>query len=162
MVLWTAPDSCGRLVEIALKGTMILGSKGRCLCGSIEFDVAFPTKWCAHCHCSLCRRAHGAGFVTWFGVATSQFSVTKGHDKLKWYASSPQANRGFCMKCGTTMFFSSLRWSDEMHIALAVMTSDIDREPAAHVFVDDRVDWVSLDDQLKHFGGLSGTEPVDQ
>lgn len=44
------------------------GANGRCLCGALQFSVRFPTKWVAHCHCTMCRRAHGAAFVTWFEV----------------------------------------------------------------------------------------------
>ena len=38
---------------------------GGCLCGAVRFTAKLPSKWCAHCHCSLCRKAHGAGYVTW-------------------------------------------------------------------------------------------------
>lgn len=39
---------------------------GRCLCGEIEYEYEGNTKWCGCCHCSICRQAHGAPFVTWF------------------------------------------------------------------------------------------------
>ena len=39
--------------------------EGGCLCGAVRFSLELPSKWCAHCHCSMCRRAHGAGYVTW-------------------------------------------------------------------------------------------------
>ena len=28
-----------------------------CLCGAVRFELQLPSKWCAHCHCSMCRRA---------------------------------------------------------------------------------------------------------
>ena len=34
---------------------------GGCFCGAVGFTLALPSKWCAHCHCSMCRRVHGAG-----------------------------------------------------------------------------------------------------
>ena len=37
---------------------------GGCLCGDVRFTVDWPSKWIAHCHCSMCRRAHGAAYVT--------------------------------------------------------------------------------------------------
>ena len=64
---------------------------GGCLCGAVRFEVAAPTKWCAHCHCSLCRRAHGAAFVTWFGVPNEQFHWTLGEERVCWYPSTPEA-----------------------------------------------------------------------
>lgn len=134
---------------------------GGCLCGAVRFAVTGATKWCAHCHCSLCRRAHGAAFVTWFGVADEQFRFTSGQAVVRWYASTPGARRGFCGTCGSTIFFASERWPGETHIVLAAMDSAIDREPSAHVFFDSHVDWVRLGDDLKRLGGDSGTEPVD-
>jgi hypothetical protein len=133
---------------------------GGCLCGAVRFAVTPPTKWCAHCHCSLCRRAHGAGYVTWVGVPASQFRMLSGDEVLRDYASSPQALRGFCAACGTTLFFRSTRWPDEVHVARAAFDGPIDREPAAHVFYDERVPWAPVDDALPRCGGPSGTEPL--
>ena len=134
---------------------------GGCLCGTVRFEVTPPTKWCAHCHCSLCRRAHGAAFVTWFGVERSQFGLTQGSDDLQWYQSTSVARRGFCSRCGSTIFFESERWADEVHIALAHMDGPIDRQPTAHVFFDAHVDWVELGDALSRRGGPTGTERLD-
>jgi hypothetical protein len=134
---------------------------GRCLCGAVHFEVTGPTMWCAHCHCSLCRRAHGAAFVTWFGVPSKQFRFTDGEDEVGWYSSTSEARRGFCRTCGSTLFFTSDRWAGETHIALAHMDGPIDREPAVHVFYDTHVRWVELGDDLKKLGGASGTEQIE-
>ncbi len=135
---------------------------GGCLCGAVRFAVDPPTKWCAHCHCSLCRRAHGAGFVTWFGVPLERFRITRGEGGLRWYRSTPGARRGFCSECGSTMFFAGDRWPDEIHIALAHMDGPIDRMPQAHVFFDSGADWVHVDDDLPKLGGPSGNEPLEE
>ena len=134
---------------------------GGCLCGAIRFEVTPPTKWCAHCHCSLCRRAHGAAFVTWFGADRSSFELVTGADELSWYQSTPAARRGFCSRCGSTIFFESERWADEVHIALACMEDAIDRSPKTHVFYDSHVDWIELGDELQRLGGPSGTDPIE-
>ena len=28
-------------------------ANGRCLCGDVEFSAQLPSKWVAHCHCTL-------------------------------------------------------------------------------------------------------------
>jgi hypothetical protein len=38
---------------------------GACLCGAVKIETTLPSLWSAHCHCSSCRRAHGAAFVTY-------------------------------------------------------------------------------------------------
>ena len=80
---------------------------GSCLCGDVHFALTFPSKWVAHCHCSLCRRAHGAAFVTWVGMEDTHVSIDDPHSRLRWYASTPGAERGFCSRCGSTLFFRS-------------------------------------------------------
>jgi hypothetical protein len=134
---------------------------GRCLCGAIRFEIDLPVKWCAHCHCHLCRRAHGAAFVTWFGVEDDGFRIVAGSEHLRWYRSTPEAERGFCSSCGSTMLFRSSRWADEMHVALPFVDGDIGRPPTAHVYWDRHVDWVELGDELRRLGGETGTEPLE-
>lgn len=122
---------------------------GSCLCGAIKFRADLPSKWCAHCHCSLCRKAHGAGYVTWVGFAATQVSIINEDQKLVWYESSPGAQRGFCQQCGSTLFFRSERWAGELHIVLANIDDDIDRQPQANVYFDNHVNWMPIDNSLK-------------
>ena len=117
-------------------------AKGSCLCGAVGFEVTLPTKWCAHCHCSMCRRAHGAGFVTWVGVRAGQFRITAGESQIHRYRSSNEAVRSFCSSCGSTLLFESQRWPGEVHIVLANFTTPIDRDPEGHAYADDRVSWI--------------------
>ena len=122
--------------------------KGRCLCGTVRFEVVPPTLFCVHCHCRYCRGAHGAAFVTYFGVPDQQFKVVAGENSLSWYASSKQSRRAFCSRCGTTMFCTSTLCPGEIHVARALVDGAIDREPQAHVFFDQKIDWLQVDDSL--------------
>ena len=119
---------------------------GSCLCGAVQYRVTTPTIWCAHCHCTMCQRANGAAFVTWVGAAADRATIDD--LRLRWFASSPKAERGFCADCGTPLFFRSERWPGELHIVRASFHGDIDREPEAHVFYDTHVDWVKITDSL--------------
>jgi hypothetical protein len=127
--------------------------KGSCLCGAIEFSANLPSKWCAHCHCSMCRKHHGAGYVTWVGFEQDQVTFLRGEDQIGWYMSSPGAQRGFCRKCGSSMFFRSERWAGELHIVLGCINDTIDRQPEANVFFDKHVDWMPVDKTLKKVDG---------
>jgi hypothetical protein len=120
-------------------------ANGSCLCGAVRFDATLPSKWVAHCHCSLCRRAHGAAFVTWVGMDATRVALSDPDGVLHWYASSPGAGRGFCSRCGSMLFFRSERWPGELHIARALFHGEVDRAPQVHVSWDDHVDWVALD-----------------
>jgi len=134
-------------------------AKGSCLCGAVTFELTFPTKFFAHCHCSMCRRAHGAPFVSWTSVKKTQLAID-GAENLTTHASSDAARRKFCKHCGSPMFFESTRWSGEVHIAAGCIQDRLDRPLGAHVFVDHKADWLQITDELPEYGGLSGTEPL--
>lgn len=129
-------------------------ARGCCLCGAVRFRAVLPSKWVAHCHCTCCQRAHGAAFVTWAGFPSAQFAIESGAGQVGWYESSPGAHRGFCSRCGSPMFFHSTRWPGEMHVARALFTDSLDREPAVHVFYDTHVPWMQVGDDLPKKGAL--------
>ena len=101
----------------------------------------------------MCRKTHGAGYVTWVGFDTNQVTITQGEDLLAWFDSSKDAQRGFCKNCGSSLFFRSERWAGELHVALGCMDEAIDRQPQANVFFDKHVDWMPIDADLKTVDG---------
>lgn len=134
--------------------------RGACLCGAVRFELDPPTKFVAHCHCSMCRRAHGAPVVTWAGVLRAAFRVTDGADRLTRFESSPGAWRSFCSRCGSTLLFEAERWAGEVHVAVANLESGADRLPTAHVYYSHKADWYEPGDTLPRLGGDTGVEPL--
>ena len=132
---------------------------GRCLCGAVRFEVELPTLFCAHCHCTMCRRGHGAGYVTWFGVLYERFRIVDGEARLTRYRSSDHGTRTFCATCGSTLFCESTNHPAWIDIVLANMEGAIDRGPEAHLYTDDGAAWVRVGDELPRFGGTTGLEP---
>ena len=110
--------------------------------------MEFPTNWVAHCHCTQCQRAHGAAFVTWVSAAESQVAIHDQDGLLNWYSSSQAAQRGFCSRCGSSLFFRSSKWPGELHIARANFTDPIDREPQVHGYYDTHAEWFTVSDNL--------------
>lgn len=134
-------------------------NNGSCLCGTVRFQIDLPVRFCAHCHCSNCRRAHGAAFVTWVGIPKVQLHFTSGEDRLRQFKTDTGATRSFCGTCGTTLFYQGPRWPDEIHIVRGNIEGEIDKEPTAHVYVDHAASWWSIDDDLPQYGGETGVEP---
>ena len=132
---------------------------GGCLCGAVRFELEPPSRFCAHCHCPTCRRAHGAAFVTYAGFRRQQLRLTCGEDLLTRYATDTGATRSFCARCGSTLFYEGPRWPGELHVVVANIEGDIEKPPAAHVFVDHGAEWWEIGDDLPQFGGSNGTEP---
>jgi hypothetical protein len=134
---------------------------GSCLCGTVRFEIGLPTLFCAHCHCSMCRKSHGAGFVTWIAVPRARFRFLAGEDRLVRSRSSDHGTRSFCGACGGSLFFESTRHPDKIDIVLASMDGPIDRAPQMHVHFSDRAPWVRVDDALPRLGGATGLEPLE-
>jgi hypothetical protein len=57
--------------------------RGSCLCGAVTYEISGSFKVMGNCHCSICRKANGAAFVTWGIVHRSQFRWTAGEEILK-------------------------------------------------------------------------------
>ena len=131
---------------------------GSCFCCAVEFEIALPTAFCGHCHCSVCRRPHGASFVTWTAVPPERFRVTAGENELTRYRSSAHGTRSFCRSCGSQMFCQTE--PELIDIALAALHGPIDRAPEAHYYYDSRADWTEVNDDLPKLGGESGEEPL--
>ena len=133
---------------------------GACLCGAVKFTAELPSLFCGHCHCSMCRRNHGAAYVTWFAVNRSRFQIDEGADVLVRNASSDHGTRSFCGRCGSSLFCESSHQPDHVDIVLANMEGTIDRVPEMHFYWSDRADWTIVNDGLPRFGGPTGTEPI--
>lgn len=134
--------------------------EGSCFCGAVTFEITLPTQGCVHCHCSMCRRVHGAGYVTWIAVSSNQFRFVSGQDKLTTHQSSEHGRRSFCQVCGSPLFCVLDSHPDVIDITLASLHDPIDRAPQAHYYFSDRVKWMPLEDDLPRFGGKTGTEPL--
>ena len=78
-------------------------AKGSCLCGSVQYELDGPFEVMSHCHCSMCRKHHGAAFATFVTVPLSGFRWVAGEDVLSTYQSSAYGKRTFCSKCGSVM-----------------------------------------------------------
>ena len=131
---------------------------GSCFCGAVQFTIELPTLFCGHCHCSMCRRPHGAAFVTWVGFRKELLKFASGEDVLRRYRTETDATRTFCSRCGTTLFYEGPRWPEEIHVARAGIRGALDREPAAHFYVDHAAAWWRIDDSLTRYGGPDGCQ----
>lgn len=74
---------------------------GSCLCGAVSFTATGVQTHVHACHCSTCRNWSGAA-----ALAASVEAITiNGEDNVTRYRSSDWAERGFCSKCGSNLFY---------------------------------------------------------
>ena len=124
---------------------MNLTHSGGCLCGGVRYVVNGPLRDVIACHCSQCRRTSGH-----FVAATSTPLATlvlERSDTLRWYRSSPAAQRGFCGACGGNLF-----WRADGGETISIMAGTLDTPThlniVEHIFVADKSDYYTLHDDV--------------
>lgn len=116
---------------------------GRCLCGEIAFDVAGTPKGASVCHCSQCRKQSGH---LWASAYVPRPDLTiKG--PVAWFEASPNAKRGFCRRCGSSLFWAAYD-EDTISFALGALDGPTGLSLAKHIFVADKGDYYEIADSV--------------
>ena len=68
---------------------------GSCLCGGIKFEINGPLVAPSNCHCTMCRKQHGAAFRSRARAEKSDFKWIQGEELVTFYESTPGCFRGF-------------------------------------------------------------------
>lgn len=120
--------------------------QGGCLCGGIRYEINGPLTDVGNCHCSMCRRFHGAAFATYAKVSAEHFLWLSGQDLLTVYETSPGIGWAFCRICGSSLGVPAHgKLSD---IALGPLDSDPGVRPSEHIFVGSKANWFQITDTL--------------
>jgi len=135
------------------------GCSGGCLCGGVRYRVAGDLRDAIACHCTQCRKT--TGHYGAFGACRNDDLVMEKEETLAWYDSSPGVRRGFCGRCGSTLF-----WDDGSRDYVAVAAGSLDQPTGIvltkHIFVADKGDYYNIEDTLPadvHPGSLGGVNP---
>jgi hypothetical protein len=143
-------------------------TEGRCLCGALRYEIDGPFVDMLHCHCSMCRKHHGAPYATWVAAPASGFRWTAEPTTLVSYASSAGFHRDFCSACGSVAPLVNA----QMGLVIAPAGNLVDDpgiRPSKHMFVASRAPWFEISDDLPRHDeyppefGLASTPraPVD-
>lgn len=121
---------------------------GGCLCGAVRYTVTGPRREITICHCGQCRR--WMGLVGAFSAAPADRIAIEPGDALGWYRSSELAERGFCRRCGTPLFWKP---SHGGHVSISAGSVD---DPAGlvvarHIYVADKAPYEVIPDDLPSF-----------
>ena len=96
--------------------------RGSCLCGGVKFEIIGPLKRVLNCHCSKCRKQHGAAFRSRARVRIEDFKWLQGEELVRFYQSSPGFYRGFCGACGSPIINKSSH--PEFGVPLGILDDD--------------------------------------
>jgi hypothetical protein len=124
--------------------------RGSCLCGGVKYQIEGTLSQARNCHCSMCRKAHGAAFRSRVSVGVSEFEWVQGEDLVTFYQSSPGNYRGFCRVCGSPIV-SKFAGKSYYGVPLGAMDDDPGVRPLLHVHVASKAPWFTITDDLPQF-----------
>ncbi len=124
---------------------------GSCGCGAVRYEVTTPFVEMHHCHCSKCRKSHGAAFATYASTQAAGVHVVQGAEALRDFRSSPAVTRRFCATCGANVFFTATPFPDFVWIAAGTLDGEPGIRPGANAFVASRAEWYTVSDDLPRF-----------
>ena len=120
-------------------------ASGGCLCGALRYRVRGPLRPVVACHCTQCRRA--SGHYTASTACRHADLVIEDEATLTWYESSPGVERGFCGRCGSSLF-----WRSGGADTTAIFAGSLDRPSGLklvqHIFTEDAGDYYEITDGL--------------
>ena len=128
---------------------------GGCHCGAVRYRVTAAADEVCHCHCSICRRVHGAVFASFAIVPPASFVVTEGADRLTRYDSTPGVQRFFCARCGAQIYGDVEKLPDIRFYSIGTLDGGVHPGHAPgkerHIYVESKMPWWLIADGLPQF-----------
>lgn len=122
---------------------------GSCLCGAVTYQVDASITSATHCHCSMCRKAHGAAFGTYANVRREHFRFVFGENAVATYSSSSGVSRTFCQHCGATLqWFAEQPHPEWLSIAIGTLDTPLGDIAQKHIYPESKADWYQITDGL--------------
>jgi hypothetical protein len=111
---------------------------GGCQCGAVRYALHTLPEAADICHCRMCQRAVGNVLMATASLRRDDLTWTSGAPTT--YRSSSIAERGFCGRCGTPLFF---RYVNEDHIAVTIGSLDQPEHvrPTHQYGIESRLPW---------------------
>lgn len=133
-----------------MNASVLLG--GGCLCGDVADTVADAFEYAFNCHCSACRRATGAAFKPFAGIASGRLQVMRGADRLLTFGDA-STHDARCAACGS-LLYSRVRDGAYVHVTLGTLVDTPSIRPSAHLFVGSKAPWFTITDDLPQHDGF--------
>ncbi len=121
-------------------------TRGSCLCGTVRWEADAPFTRMRHCHCSMCRKAHGAPFATYLSVPRDRYRLVAGAANVTGYQSSVQYHRAFCSTCGSVV--PSTENGGDVDMPAGCLDDDPGIRPGMHIFTGSKAAWDVIADSL--------------
>tara|TARA_Y100000590_G_scaffold422302_1_gene526854 strand:- start:51 stop:485 length:435 start_codon:yes stop_codon:yes gene_type:complete len=126
--------------------------KASCLCGGIKFKTKGYHRNIYNCHCVQCVKTHGH-HAAYTCVKEKNIKFIKKRT-LKWFKSSKKGKRGFCKKCGASIFYKITAkrvGNEDLHISAGMFKKPLKLKTIANIYTKSKLDYYKLDKSIPKF-----------
>lgn len=119
---------------------------GSCLCGAVTITANNPGNKVGACHCGMCRKWGGGPYMEIDCGTEVSFD---GEENITVYGSSVWAERGFCKKCGSHLFYR-LKESKQHMVSVGLFDDQQSFVFESQVFIDRKPSFYSFSNKTKN------------
>jgi len=123
--------------------------KGNCLCNSVQIEAQSVSHNVGVCHCRMCRKWTGGPLLA---VEASGAVNFNGEGNIGRYQSSEWAERGFCKKCGTHLFYHLFE-NDQYIVPAGLFDSDDGFVLQHQIFIEEKPTYYHFVEKTKNMTG---------
>lgn len=114
------------------------------MCGRVRFEVETRDRFSA-CYCKMCQRWSSGTFM---GVHCESFALTAGAAALTVFKSSDWAERAFCSRCGSNIYYHAPEFGAPS-VALGTLENTDGLEVSVQYFIDRKPEGFALANETK-------------
>lgn len=123
-------------------------TNGGCLCGAVRYEVKGALRDIVNCHCAMCQKIHG-NFGPHSKAKKVNIKITN-NEGLSWFETSEVARRGFCRKCGSSLFWEPYEM-DATGIIAGSLDAPTGLKTMGHIYVSEKPDFYEITDSSPQF-----------
>lgn len=135
---------------------------GACHCGRVRVTMPADSAGIIACHCADCQKLHG----NFFALLSAERSAVswEGEEHIRWYRSSPENERGFCMHCGSRLAKRPLAGARIM-VAAGLFERTLPRKITKNLWLEQKPAWYEAPRSgpltPEELVGLALAEPIE-
>jgi hypothetical protein len=123
---------------------------GGCLCGGVRYRIDGDCRDIICCHCENCRRTHGH-VAAYTALDQSALTLVSAHTLQWFHDASPDTYRGFCNRCGASLFWDARDGRKRISVAAGSLDDSGSLQTIGHVFVAEAGSYYEISDGLPRY-----------